>query len=64
MSAENSIVRDMNLAPQGRLKMDWAWDHMPVLSRLRERLSSEKPLAGKKWRFPCIWRQKRLAWLN
>jgi adenosylhomocysteinase len=48
MSAENSIVRDMNLAPQGRLKMDWAWDHMPVLSRLRERLSSEKPLAGKK----------------
>jgi adenosylhomocysteinase len=48
MSAENSIVRDMNLAPQGRLKMDWAWDHMPVLSRLRERLSAEKPLAGKK----------------
>ena len=48
MSAENSIVRDMNLAPQGRLKMDWAWDHMPVLSRLRERLIVEKPLAGKK----------------
>ena len=48
MSAENSIVRDMNLAPQGRLKMDWAWDHMPVLSRLKERLSVEKPLAGKK----------------
>ncbi len=47
-TAENSIVRDMSLAPQGRLKMDWARDHMPVLARLRERLSAEKPLAGKK----------------
>lgn len=47
-SAERSIVRDMSLAPQGRLKMDWARDHMPVLARLRERLSVEKPLAGEK----------------
>ncbi|MGA8943205.1 MAG: adenosylhomocysteinase [Thermoactinomyces sp.] len=47
-SAEKSIVSDINLAPQGRLKMDWARDHMPVLARLRERLSVEKPLAGKK----------------
>ncbi|SEN08357.1 adenosylhomocysteinase [Lihuaxuella thermophila] len=47
-SAEKSIVRDINLAPQGRLKIDWAREHMPVLNRLRERLSVEKPLAGQK----------------
>ena len=29
--AEKSVVRNLSLAPQGRLKMDWAWDHMPVL---------------------------------
>lgn len=48
LSVEKSIVRDINLAPQGRLKMDWARQHMPVLNRLRERLSVEKPLAGQK----------------
>ncbi|WP_131924030.1 adenosylhomocysteinase [Hazenella coriacea] len=47
-SIERSIIKDINLAPQGRLKMDWAWDHMPVLRRLRERLSTEKPLLGQK----------------
>lgn len=47
-SVERSIIKDINLAPQGRLKMDWAWDHMPVLRRLRERLSQEKPLAGQR----------------
>jgi adenosylhomocysteinase len=45
---EKSIVRDLNLAPNGRLKMDWAREHMPVLNRLRERLSAERPLAGQK----------------
>jgi adenosylhomocysteinase len=47
-SVERSIIRDINLAPQGRLKMDWAWQHMPILSRLRERFLAEKPLAGQR----------------
>jgi adenosylhomocysteinase len=47
-SVEKSIIRDVNLAPQGRLKMDWAREHMPVLNRLRERLIVEKPLAGQR----------------
>ncbi|MFC7442318.1 adenosylhomocysteinase [Laceyella putida] len=47
-SLDKSIIRDASLAPAGRLKMDWAREHMPVLNRLRERLSVEKPLAGKK----------------
>lgn len=48
MSAEKSVVRNLNLAPQGRLKMDWAWNHMPVLRRIREQMIQEKPLKGKR----------------
>lgn len=47
-AAEKSMIYDLNLAPQGRLKMDWALAHMPVLNRLREKLIVEKPLAGQK----------------
>lgn len=47
-SAEKSIIYDLNLAPEGRLKMNWAQAHMPVLNRLREKLVVEKPLVGKK----------------
>lgn len=47
-SAEKSIIQDLNLAPEGRLKINWAQAHMPVLGRLREKLVIEKPLIGKK----------------
>lgn len=47
-SVEKSIVKDLQLAPKGRLKINWAKKHMPVLNRLREKLSVEKPLYGKK----------------
>lgn len=46
--SHKSIIHDPSLAPQGRLKMDWAKQHMPVLNRLREKFLEEKPLAGKK----------------
>ncbi|RLF06662.1 MAG: adenosylhomocysteinase [Thermoprotei archaeon] len=39
-------VRDLSLAPQGRLKIDWAEAHMPVLARIREEFSRAKPLEG------------------
>lgn len=39
-------VRDIKLAPQGRLLIDWAESHMPVLMKIRERFSREKPLEG------------------
>ena len=41
-----SIVRDPDLAPAGRLKIDWAARHMPVLSRIRDGLLKEKPFRG------------------
>ncbi|RLC97508.1 MAG: adenosylhomocysteinase [Chloroflexi bacterium] len=39
-------VKDLNLAPGGRLRMEWAEREMPVLRLIRERFEKEKPLQG------------------
>lgn len=39
-------IRDLNLADQGRNKIDWAEHEMPVLRQIRERFERERPLAG------------------
>ncbi|MBS7641557.1 MAG: adenosylhomocysteinase [Candidatus Bathyarchaeia archaeon] len=39
-------VRDVGLADQGRLQIEWAESRMPVLMMLRRRFSEEKPLKG------------------
>ena len=41
-----SKIRDLALAPQGRLKIDWARDHMPVLGRIRSRFEKEQRFKG------------------
>ena len=40
------IVRDPSLAPEGKLKIEWAQAHMPVLARIRERFAKERPFEG------------------
>jgi adenosylhomocysteinase len=42
----NYDVKDLNLAPQGRLKIEWAARFMPVLESIKKRFSKEKPLRG------------------
>jgi adenosylhomocysteinase len=39
-------VRDLSLAPAGKLRIEWADSSMPVLRQIRERFEKEKPLAG------------------
>ena len=39
-------VKDIALAADGRLKIDWAESRMPVMMELRRRYSETKPLAG------------------
>ncbi len=39
-------VKDINLAPQGALLVEWAAKHMPVLAQIRSRFEKEKPLAN------------------
>ncbi|MDQ0416375.1 adenosylhomocysteinase [Croceifilum oryzae] len=45
-SLERSIIANPALAHDGRLKINWAADHMPVMNRLREQLKVDRPLAG------------------
>ncbi len=39
-------IKDVNLAEQGRKRMDWAAQEMPVLRLIKERFERERPLAG------------------
>jgi adenosylhomocysteinase len=43
---ENYTVRDMSLAEQGALRVDWARARMPVMAKLKEEAERTKPLAG------------------
>lgn len=39
-------VKDLKLAKQGKLKIEWAGQQMPVLKIIRDRFTKEKPLKG------------------
>jgi adenosylhomocysteinase len=42
----DSEVLDLSLAPQGKLRIEWAEAQMPVLRTIRERFQREQPLRG------------------
>jgi len=42
---EHDVI-NMKLAPEGKLRIEWANQNMPVLNRIRKRFSKEKPLKG------------------
>lgn len=44
--SKNYDVKDLNLAKEGKLKIEWAGQQMPVLNIIRERFAKEKPLKG------------------
>ena len=51
MSATRSVefdVKDIELAGQGKQRIEWAEREMPVLRLIRERFAEEKPLSGVK----------------
>lgn len=39
-------VKDINLAPGGKKRIEWASNDMPVLAQVKERFEKEKPLKG------------------
>ena len=39
-------VADMALAAEGHQRMDWAWQYMPVMRLIREKMQKDQPLAG------------------
>jgi adenosylhomocysteinase len=44
----NYDIKDINLAPEGKKRIKWADNDMPVLKLVKEKFEKEKPLAGKK----------------
>ncbi|MBU6392548.1 MAG: adenosylhomocysteinase [Planctomycetota bacterium] len=44
----NYDIKDINLAPGGKKRIEWASNDMPVLAEVRERFEKEKPLKGTK----------------
>jgi adenosylhomocysteinase len=43
---KNYDVKDMSLAKEGKLRIDWAGKEMPVVKLIEERFGREKPLNG------------------
>jgi adenosylhomocysteinase len=43
---EKFLVKDISLAAQGFLQVEWASSHMPVLNQVKNRFAKEKPLKG------------------
>lgn len=39
-------IADINLAPEGRRRIEWAWEYMPVLSLIADKESAKQPLSG------------------
>ena len=46
MSTKTYDIKDKNLAEQGKLRLEWAAQSMPVLRQITERFEKEKPLKG------------------
>ncbi len=44
----NFDVKNIKLAKEGKLRIEWANQSMPVLNRIRKRFQKEKPLKGKR----------------
>jgi adenosylhomocysteinase len=44
----NYDIKDKNLAPQGKKRIEWADNDMPVLKQVLEKFAKEKPLKGLK----------------
>ncbi|MFD2702221.1 adenosylhomocysteinase [Paenibacillus shunpengii] len=59
---KNSIVADMNLAPEGHLKIDWVEAHMPVLNRVRKEFEADQPFKGLKVTI-CLHLEAKTAYL-
>jgi len=46
MQQKDYDVKDLSLAPEGKLKIEWASQQMAVLKSIQERFKKEKPLKG------------------
>jgi len=57
-----STIRDLSLFPQGRKKIEWVKEFMPVLRTLEQRFKKEKPLSGLRVSV-CVHLEAKTAYL-
>jgi len=57
-----SKIRDIQLAADGHLKIDWVKAHMPLLQSLEQQFAREKPFAGKRIAI-CLHLEAKTAYL-
>ncbi len=57
-----SIIRDRSLASEGRRKIDWVKNYMPVLSALEKEYAESKPFSGLKMTV-CIHLEAKTAYM-
>ncbi|UOF92169.1 adenosylhomocysteinase [Fodinisporobacter ferrooxydans] len=57
-----SMIRDITLAKDGQLKIDWVEKHMPILNHVRKIFETEKPFAGKRITI-CLHLEAKTAYL-
>ena len=43
-----SIIRDRKLAPEGRARINWVRQYMPLLNALEKEFQAEQPFQGKR----------------
>jgi len=46
MKMKNYDVKDLSLADEGKLRIEWAGKEMPVIKLIKQRFAKEKPLQG------------------
>lgn len=61
-TAEQSMIRDLALAPKGQLKIDWVAAHMPLLNTIKEQFEKDQPFAGKRIVI-CLHLEAKTAYL-
>ncbi|BCJ87202.1 adenosylhomocysteinase [Effusibacillus dendaii] len=62
LTANDSQIRDLKLAPQGKLKIDWVAAHMPLLNSIKDQFEKDKPFKGKKITI-CLHLEAKTAYL-
>lgn len=58
-----SQIRDIRLAPSGKLKIAWVAEHMPLLNTIREQFVKEQPFRGKRVTI-CLHLEAKTAYLG
>lgn len=46
LNVKSGHIKNIKLAPQGKLRIEWAAHNMPVLNQIADRFAKEKPLKG------------------